>query len=926
MSKSKIKKVGGAKAKRQSVLPSREESNALVPMSTTKLYLLLCFVIPFVLMGFAYAFNGVYPFGDKQILVTDFWQQYYPFYTELQDKLQTGQSLLYSWDTGMGSNFWAIAAYYYASPFNLLLTFVPHELLREALTVFLMCRIGFAGLFCGVFLKGVFKRNDISIVFFSTMYALCAFTLGYYWNVMWFDTFALFPLVAYGTYSLVKYGRVRLYVVALAMSLLFNYYIGFFTCIFTVIFFICLCIEFKMSLKLVLRRFVKIGIASLAAIAMSLVLLLPELLALGLSYSANNTWPSITAYNYQIPDIIGNFTAMNEPNVKEGLPNIYCGFLCVVLAGVFILSKKIVLREKIMFCAVLAFLLFSMDNKLFDFIWHGFHSTNMIPHRFSFIVSFVLVVLAFRAFTLLKDITPVEIIGMLAISAIVILCAVFGKQTDESYTSVYVSIALAVLYIGIFTMYQFKLLRLKAVYVLVGIVLLGEMISSVLLSVETVRTTSRSTYPDRYDQVRACVEDIKANDDEEFYRMEFTSFYTLNDPPLYQFPGVSQFSSTANVSVTNFLEGIGNLGWDAGNRYYYAETTPLSNAFLDLKYLIAKNGHISDTNNWTLAGSQGGMNYYENNRYLSLGFMTESNLEYFKADKTNPLKSQQDLFKKATGLSGNLFDYINVATAAHSNLDVYYRNSDSNNNGVYGQYSYKPKDTQSQSKLSWNYTIPDDCSVYVYVKIDNVETISISGGENAAHSYNVKRPYIVSAGAYKKGDTMNVSATVDSGVSGNADIYVCMFNQELFDQGYELLKDELLEVTSVDSTNVKGEITVKEDGLLYTSIPYESGWSAYVDGEEVETTSVDNAMLALKLTEGKHTIEFKYTPAGFTVGLIVAVSAAVLFALFCFAQWFVRKKGITIGPLGKLPEVAGEESDEEESKMSPLRSERSAKK
>lgn len=898
MSNIKTKKVGGSKAKKQRVLETAADGK----MSSTKLYLVLCFAIPFLLMGFAFAFNGVYPFGDKQILVTDFWQQYYPFYTEVQDKLQTGQSLLYSWDTGMGSNFWAIAAYYYASPFNLLLAIVPYEFLREALTLFLLCRIGFAGLFCGVFLKGVFKRNDISIAFFGTMYALCAFTLGYYWNVMWFDTFALFPLVAYGTYSLVKYGRVRLYIVSLAMSLLFNYYIGFFTCIFTVIFFVCLCIEFKMPIKLVLRRFGKIALASVIGVAMSAVMLLPELFALGLSHSANNAWPSIIAFNYKVVDIIGNFAAMTTPNVKEGLPNINCGFVCVILAGVFLLSKKIKLREKILFSVVLAFLLFSMDDKLFDFIWHGFHSTNMIPHRFSFIVSFVLVVLAYRAFTVLKDITPVEIIGMLAMASIVIICAAFGQQTD---VAVYTSVALTVLYVGIFFMFERKLINMKVVYVLMGIVLLGEMISSVLLSVETVRTTSRSGYPDKRDEVRACVEDIKLNDDETFYRMEFTNFYTLNDPPLYQFPGVSQFSSTANVSVTNFLEGIGNLGWDAGNRYYYAETTPLSNAFLDLKYLIAKNGHISDTNNWTLAGSQSGTNYYKNERYLSLGFMTDKQLEYFRADKTDPIKSQQDLFEKATGVDGELFEKVKVASAAHGNLDVHYRNVGSDNKGVYGQYSYKPKNIDESSKLSWNYTIPKDCSVYVYTDIDNVESISISGGNNeSAQSYNTKRSYIISAGVYKEGDTMNVSATVEAGLSGTADIYVYMFNQDAFDKGYDTLSDELLEVTSMDSTNVQGKITAKQDGLMYTSIPYESGWSAYVDGEQVEVKSVDNAMIALDISTGTHTIEFKYTPAGFTAGLIISISAAALFALYCFALWFLKKKGKTLGPIGKQPEEA----------------------
>ena len=124
MSNSRIKKSeGGTGQKLRDRLTGNKNAGLTAPK--TKLYLALCFAVPFLLMTFAFAFNKVFPFGDQQILVTDFWQQYFPFYTEVQDKLQTGQSLLYSWDTGMGTNFWGIAAYYYASPFNLLLTFVP---------------------------------------------------------------------------------------------------------------------------------------------------------------------------------------------------------------------------------------------------------------------------------------------------------------------------------------------------------------------------------------------------------------------------------------------------------------------------------------------------------------------------------------------------------------------------------------------------------------------------------------------------------------------------------------------------------------------------------------------------------------------------------------------------------------------------------
>ena len=65
------------------------------------------------------------PFGDQQILVVDFWHQYYPFLRLLHEKLQHGGSLLYTWDSGLGSNFVSIFAYYAASPLNLLTALVP---------------------------------------------------------------------------------------------------------------------------------------------------------------------------------------------------------------------------------------------------------------------------------------------------------------------------------------------------------------------------------------------------------------------------------------------------------------------------------------------------------------------------------------------------------------------------------------------------------------------------------------------------------------------------------------------------------------------------------------------------------------------------------------------------------------------------------
>ena len=107
-----IKKTGNLEALKKLITHNRK--------GETRLYLFLAFLLPFVIIWGMYIFYEIHPFGDKQILVTDLWHQYFPFFREEHSKLHGGGSLLYSWNTGLGTNFLSIMSYYAASPLNLL--------------------------------------------------------------------------------------------------------------------------------------------------------------------------------------------------------------------------------------------------------------------------------------------------------------------------------------------------------------------------------------------------------------------------------------------------------------------------------------------------------------------------------------------------------------------------------------------------------------------------------------------------------------------------------------------------------------------------------------------------------------------------------------------------------------------------------------
>ncbi len=65
-------------------------------------------------------------------------------------------------------------------------------------------------------------------------------------------------------------------------------------------------------------------------------------------------------------------------------------------------SKEVRLREKLCTLGMLVFFMLSFILRQLDYIWHGFHFTNMIPYRFSFLFSFVVLVMAYRGYQLKK--------------------------------------------------------------------------------------------------------------------------------------------------------------------------------------------------------------------------------------------------------------------------------------------------------------------------------------------------------------------------------------------------------------------------------------------------------------------------------------------------------------------------------------------
>ena len=74
------------------------------------------------------------------------------------------------------------------------------------------------------------------------------------------------------------------------------------------------------------------------------------------------------------------------------------------------------------------------------------------------------------------------------------------------------------------------------------------------------------------------------------------------------------------------------------------------------------------------------------------------------------------------------------------------------------------------------------------------------------------------------------------------------------------------------------------------SIPYQKGWKAYVDGEEVEIHCANYTYMALRLAPGKHSVKLTFEIPAVKYALVIMPGAVVLFIILLAAGWLIKRR------------------------------------
>ena len=399
--------------------------------------------------------------------------------------------------------------------------------------------------------------------------------------------------------------------------------------------------------------------------------------------------------------------------------------------------------------------------------------------------------------------------------------------------------------------------------------------------------TSVSNYPRGTTYSASVIRYMKEREDDNlFYRAETTHSQTLNDGALNGYNGVSAFTSSANVKVTEFMQTLGYGAKNTYNRYCYEEASPVSNLFLNLKYMIERDGRDKASTYFKEINRFGDAVLLQNNYHLPLGFLTKPELAELEIDvSNNGFQFQNQLISAATGVQEDVWSILSGEDLIIEGQDVTI--TEQNPTG-YCKY----KVDLANGTIVYSYTVDTDGFMCIYVNQPKRNGVAIWVNGQQRYTESITLPQMLAVGDVSMGDVVELKATCKTaGESSNMTISAAVLNQARFEQAFAELRASTLELTEFANTEIIGTIECDRDGLLYTSIPQNGNWHVEVDGEETETVAVGEAMTSVMLTEGTHEVRFFYHNKAFALGWKISLACAAVFALLIWYRSRNVKEG-----------------------------------
>ena len=379
-------------------------------------------------------------------------------------------------------------------------------------------------------------------------------------------------------------------------------------------------------------------------------------------------------------------------------------------------------------------------------------------------------------------------------------------------------------------------------------------------------------------------------DDNYDGRFDSTSFH-YNNSLLYGIPGTLFYTSTINGNISQFWKAMEMCGNIQEFKAYSTDQRTMLDTLLSVKYQIEQEGgtdYIPYGYKRTV-NTLWGKAVYENEYALPWGYTYDKVLSYDTIDELNGVKKQEALMQAMAVEKEN----IKESEAEINYIEEKIPYTVECNNCAWENKSLICM--QPDSKIVLHADLPAGKEYYIRIKGFNIDgyadqyystslSASFDFGVRCGDVYKYSRAmskeypwyygrenYMFCLGYSEKNRNEIVIDIPVTGLFLLDDIELFAMPMDKYPEWVGKLKEEPLKNIRISNDTLSGSVDFSKPKMLCVTIPYDKGWSAYVDGQRKNIFRANYAFIGLELDDGHHEIILKYMPVGLLEGMYLSV-------------------------------------------------------
>lgn len=840
-------------------------------------YYTISFLLPFIIIVCILFTKNIYWGSPTTILASDGFHQYVIFNQALRNILHGSNSLFYTFTSGLGLNFYALSSYYLGSFLSPIVYFFNLKNMPDAIYLLTICKIGLIGLSMFVTLcKRHCKVNRILLLVISTCYSLMSFSISQIEINMWLDVFILIPLVVLGVDQLLWERKPILYFLSLTALFIQNYYFGFMTAIFTSLYFI-VQITRNTDSTVAFKQFLHFTFLSLLAGMTSSIMILPTYFDLTTHGEKLTKVSKMFTENSWYMDLFAkNMIGAYDTTKFGSIPMIYVGLLPLLLSLLYFTIKEVPRRTRLAYGFLLIFVIASFYITPLDLFWQGMHAPNMFLHRYSWVLSVLICLLAAECLEYLDNISWKKILGVnLILVSGFIITFLFKKHYH------YLNLELLLLTLTFLSAYIILTISFvskqipKLVFYpfLIGFVVL-EMTLNTFYQLNSLNNEwvfpSRQGYAKYNHSISKLIRKTERNSS-TFFRTERWLGQTGNDSMKYNYNGISQFSSIRNRSSSQVLDRLGFKSDGTNLNLRYQNNTLIADSLFGVKYNLTE--YPFDKFGFIRKAQDKQTILYKNQFASQLAILTNQ-VYQDKPFTVNTLDNQTTLLNQLSGLKETYFEHLipnSVSGQTTLNKQVFVK-----------------KNKQGNTEITYNITIPKNSQLYVsmpFINFNNEENkivqISVNNGpfvpntlDNAYSFFNI--------GSFAENSRIKVKFQFLHNDQVSFPIpHFYGLKLEAYQKAMTVINKRKVKVRT-DHNKVIANYTSPNRSSLFFTIPYDRGWKAYQNNKEIKIFKAQKGFMKINIPKGKGKVTLIFIPYGFKFGVGLSITGIVLFTVYYF--------------------------------------------